>query len=107
MRKRPVRTAEIELPAPYEGWTATVLTSMPMALYDALESGTFQERLEALTKVVLEWNYVDDAGAPVPIEAAAIRAKLGFAELRLTLQAIDQAVEDFLAAVSTPELSST
>jgi hypothetical protein len=99
MRKRPVRTAKIELPEPYEGWTATVWTNMPMAIYDALDTGTMRERLEALAKVILDWNFVDDAGDPIPITPEAIYETLSMDEIVITLRAVDGAVSDFLATM--------
>ena len=102
-RKRPVRTAEIELPAPYEGWRATVWVNMPMCLYDALDKGSFEERLDALVEVVEDWNFIDDQGAPVAITKPAIRESLALVEVVLTLRAIDEAVSGFLASVIKQE----
>lgn len=103
IRKRPVRTAEIELPAPYEGWTATVRTNMPMATYDALDTAAPQERLKALASVILEWNFVDDAGDQILITPEAIYKALSMDEIVLTLQAVDGAVADFLATMRSRE----
>ena len=103
MRKRPVRTAEIELPEPYAGWTATVWTNMPMAIYDALDTGAIRERLEALSSVILEWNFVDDAGDQIPITPDAIYEALSMDEIVLTLRAVDGAVADFLATMQSRE----
>jgi hypothetical protein len=96
-----VRTAEIELPEPYEGWRATIRTNIPMATYNALVGGTWKEKAHALIETILEWNYVDDEGEPIPLEPAALRTRLGFDEVKLTVAAIDQAIGDFLRQLST------
>jgi len=102
-RKRPVRTAEIELPEPFEGWKATVRTNIPMGVYDTLVGGkSWEEKIKALQQTVLEWNFVDDTGALIPLEVSEMRRRLGFAEVKLMIRAIDQEIADFLMGLNTP-----
>lgn len=100
-RLRPVRKAQITLPEPYEGWTATVRTNIPMTCYERLSSGDWDEKIAALAETVLEWNFVDDAGEPVALTPEALRAALGFDQLKLLAAAIDQEIARFLQALNT------
>lgn len=100
-RRRPVRTAQVTLPEPYAGWTATIRTNISMGVYEQLLSGDWDTQFTALAATVLEWNFVDDAGEPVELTPAALRAALGFDQMKLLTAAIDEEIGRFLREMST------
>jgi hypothetical protein len=65
-RAAPVRTAEVVLDGDYEGWRAVVRTNHRFGVLLDMESGDTERVVAALAKIVLEWNFVDEEGEPLP-----------------------------------------
>jgi hypothetical protein len=67
----PVRTAEIALDEiGYTGWSATVRLNPRSSVYDQLvlfEEGAWWA---AFGQIVLDWNFVDEQGEPLPLPRA-------------------------------------
>jgi hypothetical protein len=79
---------------PYEGWKATARINMPVREYNRLFSGS--GRCEAMAEAVVDWNFVDDDGDPIPVTPEGMEM-LGFDLMRMLLQKIDEAVAAPLA----------
>lgn len=65
-RKLPVRTAHVELADEWEGWSFTARTNPTMGTLDDLTCGVFSRVIDGLAATVLEWNFVDEEGQPLP-----------------------------------------
>jgi len=85
-RKMPIKTATVDIGGEYAGWTATVRTNAPFSNFLALarlSDGTdgqaamraLGQIYDLLPKLILAWNFVDEAGAPLPCD------REGFAQL--------------------------
>lgn len=61
-QRPPGRTAELELPAPYEGWTATVRLDFPARILFDLGSGELDQVCEGLDAIIVEHNFPDETG---------------------------------------------
>ena len=61
-RMLPIRKATLELDGDYEGWSCTVRKNPPLRIFSDLQSGDFDRITEGLTLVILDWNFVDEAG---------------------------------------------
>jgi hypothetical protein len=96
-RRMPVRTSDIEMDAPYDGWEATVRINMPVKEYDRMFDP--ETRYEAMGEAIIRWNFVDDDGDPIPPNADGVQ-ELGFDLLRMLLEKIDKAVANPLAGTS-------
>jgi hypothetical protein len=73
-RRQPIRTTDGELEGDYAGWTARFRTNPRSSLLDEFGSGDFERVRAALAEVVLDWNYVDEEGAPIACTPAAVHA---------------------------------
>ena len=62
-----IRTVEIALDGDYDGWTATLRANPPMRILEELRSGETDRYRAGLAEVILEWNFVDDDGVPLPL----------------------------------------
>jgi hypothetical protein len=63
-RRRPIRTARVELDGDYAGTFAVVRLNPPFRVWDLFGDSIRQ----GLAEVVLEWNLVDDQGEAVELE---------------------------------------
>jgi hypothetical protein len=73
-RRMPVRTATIVLNSEYEGWQATMRTNPPLRVYEEMQSGTVERVKVALAGVIVDWNFVDEAGEALPASAEGVMA---------------------------------
>lgn len=82
----PVRTIEVVLDGDYAGWWARMRTNQKFGTLIALTSDDTHEQLRAMRDIFVEWNWVDEAGEPLPqpkdggVEKAdgdAVKAALG------------------------------
>ncbi len=71
-RRLPVRTAVVRLSGNYDGFIATMRLNPRRSVVDQLQSGDIQRVSEAVNDLVLDWNYVDEAGDPIPQTVAGI-----------------------------------
>ena len=101
--QRPIRTTRIEMPEPYEGWSATIQTNITMGVYDRLVGSDWEQKLGALVETVREWNFVDDAGEPVELVVTTVKNALGFDQIKLLIAEIDQEIGRFLRELSTSD----
>ena len=62
-----VRTARLELGGDYEGWFATLRVNPPLSIWDDFSSGDAARYDSALAALVIDWNFVDDQGEPLPL----------------------------------------
>ncbi len=70
-RRMPVKTADIAITlAGYEGWRFTVRSNPKQRTMDDLFSMDTARMREALNTLIVDWNYVDEAGAPLPLPQA-------------------------------------
>lgn len=65
-RRMPVRTATVELAGDFEGWTATMRVNPKMRTLDDLRSGDDVRLRAAVASLVVDWNFVDEEGEPLP-----------------------------------------
>ncbi len=62
----PVITKTIELEAPFEGWQFEARINPKLRTVSKLSSGQTDKILEGLGELVIDWNFVDEEGNPLP-----------------------------------------
>jgi len=61
------RTVDIALPAPFEGWTATMKAEGVSArVLIELQSNDSARAMKALSSLIVKHNFLDDEGHPAP-----------------------------------------
>lgn len=81
VRRMPVKTRRVDLDGEYEGWWAVLRVNAPFGLFLALselQSGedgvqAFAALADLLPKLITEWNFVDEAGEPIPCDKDGMR----------------------------------
>ena len=59
------RTVEVTLAAPFEGWTATMKAEgVPARVFIELQSGNVERAMNALKRLVVSHNFLNEDGAP-------------------------------------------
>jgi hypothetical protein len=59
------RTVDVNLSAPFEGWTATMKAEgVPARVFIELQSGSVERALNALERLVVKHNFLDENGEP-------------------------------------------
>jgi hypothetical protein len=66
LMKMPKRTKVIKLDDDYEGFECTILTSFPMAVFSYFKTGQWDLIQSALKMILVDWNFVDTEGKPLP-----------------------------------------
>jgi len=64
--KMPKRTKTIKLDGIYEGFEFTVVTSLPMTIFSYLQTSNWNLIQSALLMFLVDWNFVDEEGVPLP-----------------------------------------
>jgi hypothetical protein len=65
-RQLPVKTATVELTGEYEGWHFLARTNPVIGVFGDIASGDFERIIRGLSLIIREWNFVDEAGEPMP-----------------------------------------
>jgi hypothetical protein len=59
------RTVDVNLSAPFDGWTATMKAEgVPARVFIELQSGSVERALNALERLVVKHNFLDENGEP-------------------------------------------
>jgi hypothetical protein len=59
------RTVDITLSAPFDGWTATMKAEgVPARVFIELQSGNVERALNALERLVVKHNFLNEDGEP-------------------------------------------
>jgi hypothetical protein len=59
------RTVEVVLPAPFEGWVATMRAEgVPARIFIELQSGNVERSMKAVERLIVSHNFLDEAGDP-------------------------------------------
>ena len=59
------RTVDVNLSAPFDGWTATMKAEgVPARVFIELQSGSVERALTALERLVVKHNFLDENGEP-------------------------------------------
>lgn len=95
-RRMPVRTQEITFDWEGETWHATMRTNAPSGQVDALLGRDPDAYRVALAAVVLEWDFVDDEGEPIPLPKDGGVGKVSYPQLRALVAA-------YLDALAAPK----
>jgi hypothetical protein len=57
------RTVDITLSSPFDGWTATMKADgIPARVFIELQSGDVERSLEAVARLIVKHNFLDDEG---------------------------------------------
>jgi hypothetical protein len=57
------RTVEVALPAPFEGWVATMRAEgVPARVFIELQSGNVERSMKAVERLIVSHNFLDEAG---------------------------------------------
>lgn len=91
-RRMPIRTATIALDGDYAGWTVRMRTNPPLSAFEQFTSGSFRQIREALTTLLLDWNFVDEDGAPLPLDGGVEH---------LPVDLLEQLIDKYVAAMNT------
>lgn len=62
----PVRSERIVLADDFEGFELTVRTNPPLRVINLLASQEIGDLILALSEIILDWNFVDEEGEPLP-----------------------------------------
>jgi len=73
-RKMPVRIATFQLDGDFEGWEFTARTNPPVKLLRTLTAGDIGGIIDALSQMVLGWNFVDEEGEAIPAPNSLIES---------------------------------
>jgi hypothetical protein len=61
------RTVTVDLPAPFEGWQATLKAEgISARVLIELQSNDSARAMQALSNLIVKHNFLDDTGAPAP-----------------------------------------
>jgi len=66
IRKLPIRTREVQLKDPWLGWNFTARMNPPVRVFEDIASGEFARIVDGMASVITAWNWVDEAGEPLP-----------------------------------------
>jgi hypothetical protein len=59
------RTVDIVLSAPFDGWTATMRAEgVPARVFIELQSGSVERAMNAVERLIVKHNFLDETGAP-------------------------------------------
>lgn len=65
-RKAPIRKTRVELTGEYAGWWFDARVNPRMSTFSMVTSGDIDRLIEALSQLILAWNFVDEDGEPLP-----------------------------------------
>lgn len=68
----PVRTRRVEMDGVYAGFWAEMRVNISMRTLEAL--GKSDDLYPTIAEIVREWNFVDEAGQPIPVSEDGLRA---------------------------------
>lgn len=96
--KMPVRTKEIALGGEWDGWTLTVRRNAPLDVVLRLQGlatdeGSLAGLIATLPDIIVRWNFVDTAGAPLPLTAEGCR-QLPLDLFRAVMEAFGEVIAD-------------
>lgn len=77
-RKAPVKSALLELHGDYEGWHFKARTNPKLKSFSLIASGNVDKIREGLAQIVLEWDFVDEDGAPLGSPSGETMGEVGF-----------------------------
>jgi hypothetical protein len=100
----PIKSVLIECDdAGYPGWYARLRTNIPARIYDDFVAQDETRFWSSLQQIVLEWNFADTDGEPLPTPAAG----LSWLDLPFDLaqHLVRRYVEAFAAATQVPKVS--
>ena len=80
-----VRTAEIDLGGDYDGWRVTMRLNPSTAVWDDFSSGDTERYDSALAVLILDWNFVDDNGNPLPLPSEGLDWSIAPFDLKLVV----------------------
>jgi hypothetical protein len=104
-RRMPIERAELTIDLPgYEDWRVTVRLNPSWRLLEddlrrALAAGDTARFAKALTRIILDWNFVDEEGEPLPVSEEGVSA--------LPDDLLAALVQAYFQARQPPKLSST
>ena len=59
------RTVDIVLSEPFDGWTATMRAEgVPARVFIELQSGSVERAMNALARLIVKHNFLDETGEP-------------------------------------------
>lgn len=90
MHKIPVRTKKIVLDGDYTGFECTVKTSVPMSVFSLIQTGQWNLIQKALRMMLVEWNFTDENGEPLPQPGETVQLKDEAGELITTTETDDK-----------------
>lgn len=104
MGDMPIRTRKIEdFPDPYQDLWAEIRVNVPMRVVHQLEEAGYDNTYAALGKIVVDWNFRDDSGQPLPAPGTREALEEVPVDLFLLLQQrVWSALRDPLAGISAP-----
>ena len=91
-RVQPRRIVRLELAGDFEGWWAEVDADLPLGVAQDLASGNIDRIVNALSRMVTAWNFVDKDGADLPVGVEGARG-LGSALLAALMTAFQGAAQ--------------
>lgn len=76
--RMPVKTKEIDLDGEWAGWKFTVKRNAPLDVLLRIEdlktdTANLGGLIDVLPEIVIRWNFVDEAGEPLPLTPAGMR----------------------------------
>lgn len=88
----------------YPGWCATLRTNPRASVYDDFVSNNDERLWSALSVIVLEWNFADEQGVPLPLPGKGLTLK--DLPWDLLKHLVSRYIDEFNAAAIVPKALS-
>jgi hypothetical protein len=100
--RMPVRTRVVEMEGDYAGFQATMRMNISMQTLTALS--TTEDLYPVVAPLVQDWNFVDEAGAPIPLGIEGLQA-LPIELFQMLQRRYSDALTNPLAVTTSPASS--
>lgn len=102
-RSMPIRTRRVEMDGDYAGFWADVRINVPIASLEALSNA--DDIYPTVAGIVRDWNFVDEAGQPIPLGVDGLRNSVPLDLFRMLQRKWSEALRSPLAETTSPESS--
>lgn len=99
----PIRTRRVEMDGDYAGFWAEVRINVPLASLEALSNA--DDIYPTMASIVRAWNFVDEAGQPIPLGVDGLRNSVPLDLFRMLQRKWSEALKNPLPVTTSPESS--
>lgn len=102
-KKMPVRVRRVEMDGDYAGFWADVRVNVPIVMLEAMSNA--DDIYPTVACIVRDWNFVDEAGAPIALGVDGLRNSVPLDLFRMLQRKWSDALKSPLAETTLPESS--